>query len=73
VWSKKLNKDSLNMQVRKFLKKVGVTSQRTIEDAVNQAVESSRLKAGDKIDATMTLEIGELDISMKIEETIQID
>lgn len=61
------------MQVRKFLKKVGVTSQRTIEEAVNQAVESGRLKAGDKIDATMTLVIGELDISMKIEETIQID
>lgn len=68
-----MNKDSLNMQVRKFLKKVGVTSQRTIEEAVNQAVESGRLKAGDKIDATMTLVIGELDISMKIEETIQID
>ena len=61
------------MQVRKFLKKVGVTSQRTIEEAVIQALESNKLNTGDKINATMTLTIGELDVSMKIEESILID
>ena len=68
-----MDKDSLNMQVRKFLKKVGVTSQRTIEEAVNQALESKKLSTGDKVHATMTLKIDELDVSMKIEESIQID
>lgn len=68
-----MDKDSLNMQVRKFLKKVGVTSQRTIEEAVIQALESNKLNTGDKINATMTLTIGELDVSMKIEESILID
>lgn len=68
-----MDKDSLNMQVRKFLKKVGVTSQRTIEEAVNQALDSNKLNTGDKINATMTLQIEQLDVSMKIEETIRID
>ena len=68
-----MDKDSLNMQIRKFLKIVGVTSQRTIEEAVNQALESNKLNTGDKINATMTLVIDEIDVSMKIEETIQID
>ena len=39
-----MNEDTLNMSVRKFLKKVGVTSQREIEDAVRAAVSSGRLK-----------------------------
>ena len=68
-----MDKDSLNMQVRKFLKKVGVTSQRTIEEAVTQAIETNKLNAGDKVNATMTLTIEGLDVSMKIEEDIQID
>lgn len=68
-----MDKDSLNMQVRKFLKKVGVTSQRTIEEAVIGALESNKLNTGDKIKATMILTIGELDVSMKIEESILID
>ena len=68
-----MDKDSLNMQVRKFLKKVGVTSQRTIEEAVNQAIESNKLNIGDEINATMTLKIDQLEVSMVIEETIQID
>ena len=68
-----MDKDSLNMQIRKFLKKVGVTSQRTIEEAVNQALEQNRLGQGDQFQATMTLRIDELDITMQIEESIKID
>src|SRR5438552_1229691 len=36
-----MNEDALNMSVRKFLKKVGVTSQREIEEAVSEAVRGS--------------------------------
>ncbi len=68
-----MDKDSLNMQIRKFLKKVGVTSQRTIEEAVNQALESNRLNQGNSFKAKMTLSIDELDVSMQIEESIKID
>ena len=33
-----MDEDALNISVRKFLKKVGITSQREIETAVRQAV-----------------------------------
>ena len=33
-----MNEDTFNMEVRKFLKRLGVTSQREIEQAVREAV-----------------------------------
>ena len=39
-----MNEDLFNIEVRKFLKRVGVTSQREIESAVRRAVEAGRLK-----------------------------
>lgn len=68
-----MDKDSLNMQIRKFLKKVGVTSQRTIEEAINQALENNKAAQGDSFKATMTLRIEELDVSMQVEESIKIE
>jgi hypothetical protein len=44
-----MNEDALNVSVRKFLKKVGVTSQREIEQAVRTAVSSGRLKGNEKL------------------------
>ena len=41
-----MNEDTFNMSVRKFLKKVGVTSQREIEQAVRDAEGSGKLKGG---------------------------
>ena len=43
-----MNEDVLNMALRKFLKEVGVTSQREVEKAVNAAKKTSgkvRLRA----------------------------
>ncbi|MCP1673616.1 hypothetical protein J2T57_000715 [Natronocella acetinitrilica] len=34
-----MNPEELNMQIRKFLKQVGVTSQREIETAVREALD----------------------------------
>ena len=40
-----MNEEALNMSVRKFLKTVGVTSQREIETAVRKAVEEGRIES----------------------------
>ena len=53
----RMDEDRFNMSVRKFLKEVGVTSQRAIEKAVRDALEAGTLSAGRELDATMTLEI----------------
>ena len=46
-----MNEDVFNMSVRKLLKKVGVTSQREIEDAVRSAVGNGRLKGNEALPA----------------------
>jgi hypothetical protein len=40
-----MNDDAFNMSIRKFLKTVGVHSQREIEAAVQKALASGKLKA----------------------------
>ena len=39
-----MDEDRFNMSVRKFLKVVGVTSQREIEKAVHEAIQAGRLR-----------------------------
>jgi hypothetical protein len=52
-----VNEDVFNMEVRKFLKLVGVTSQREIEKAVRDAVKAGKLKGGEKLKAHVVLSV----------------
>ncbi len=61
-----MDDDVLNMSVRKFLKQVGVTSQRVIEQAVRQAAAEGRLKGRKKLRARMTLAIAELGVEHEV-------
>ena len=72
-WTITMNEESLNMQIRKFLKKVGISSQREIESAVREAADSGKVNTGDKIPVTMTLTVESLGISLMIEDDIRID
>ena len=51
-----MNEDTLNMEIRKFLKNVGITSQREIEHAVLKMIEQSELSGSETIAVSMTLE-----------------
>jgi len=44
-----MNEDVFNTSLRRFLKKVGITSQREIEKAVRDAVEAGRLKGHEEV------------------------
>lgn len=68
-----MNEDTFNIQIRKFLKKVGITSQREIEKAVRNAVENGTLKGNEKLNAVVVLQLPELDIDVKIEDTIALE
>ena len=68
-----MNEEALNMSVRKFLKKVGVTSQREIEDAVRQAVAEGRVDASSPLQATMTLSVSGIDLDVEIEGAIDLE
>jgi hypothetical protein len=68
-----MNEDVLNTSVRKFLKTVGVTSQREIEKAVREAVASGKLKGNEALPAKMTLTVGGINLSYTIDGAIEIE
>ena len=68
-----MNEDVLNTSVRRFLKTVGVTSQREIEKAVRAAVASGKLKGNEAMPATMTLTVGGIDLTHTINDTIELE
>ena len=68
-----MNEDAFNISVRKFLKKVGVTSQREIEQAVRTAVDGGRLNGNETLPARMTLTIDGIGLSVEIEGTVELE
>jgi hypothetical protein len=68
-----MNEDTLNTSVRKFLKKVGITSQREIEQAVRAAVAAGRLKGNEKLPAKMTLSVGRIELSLVIDGSVDLE
>jgi len=61
-----VDQDALNMQIRKFLKQVGVTSQREIEQAVNEALRTGTLRGDERLPLQMTLEVDGLSLTHTI-------
>jgi hypothetical protein len=59
--------------VRKFLKKVGVTSQREIEEAVRSALGSGRLKGNEALPAKVVLTVGGVDLKFEVEGAIELE
>jgi organic hydroperoxide reductase OsmC/OhrA len=68
-----VDQEVFNMQIRKFLKKVGITSQREIENAVRQALEDGRLAGTEKVQARVTLELPGLDLEVQVDDTIALE
>jgi hypothetical protein len=68
-----MNEDVVNMEIRKFLKKVGITSQREIEKALQEAIESGKLAGNERLSASMKLEIGGLGLSHTVDGEIALE
>lgn len=66
------DEEKFNMEVRKFLKKVGVTSQRELERAVRDGLEKGQISAKQALKPRMTLEIAELGLSFNIDGDIAL-
>ena len=61
------------MEMRKFLKKVGINSQREITHAVDNAISEGKLSGTETLSATMTLQIAEIELELKIEGQIALE
>lgn len=70
IEEEKMDEEALNMSIRKFLKKVGITSQREIERAIDQANGEGRLD-GNPVRVKMTLECDLIDDALSIEDEIR--
>ena len=68
-----MNEDNLNMEIRKFLKKVGISSQRIIENHIHEADKNGTIKAGDEIELKMTLSIENFQSTNIIDGKIMIE
>ena len=67
-----MNEDVFNSSLRKFLKKVGITSQREIEMAVRAALAAGGLKGHEKLPAKMVLTIGGINLSHEVTDEIEL-
>jgi hypothetical protein len=68
-----MNEDVLNNSVRKFLKTVGVTSQREIEKAVRAGIANGRLKGKETLPAKMVLTLGGVDLNFEVKGSIELE
>ena len=61
-----MDEDNLNLEIRKFLKQVGISSQREIENYIRKKFTEASIKIGDSIEVSMNLtsKDGELDHSI---------
>ena len=72
IYNYYMDEDYLNIEVRKFLKKVGITSQREIEKFIRKSIADGSLKEGQSIEISMNLSSENNELSHLIKETINI-
>ena len=67
-----MDEDNLNIEIRTFLKKVGITSQREIENYVRKKFSEGDLKKGQSLEIKMELSSNNGDLSHTIKEEIKV-
>jgi hypothetical protein len=67
-----MNEETFNLSIRKFLRMVGVSSQREIEQAVAKAIASGVIAGTETYPAKVTLEIPGLTLSVKFDGEIRL-
>jgi len=67
-----MNDETFNLTLRRFLKQFGITGQREIEKAVDQALASGRLTGSETLRARARLEVEGLDIETVVEGDITL-
>jgi len=67
-----MDQETFNLSIRKFLKMVGVNSQREIEQAVAKAIEGKQIAGSEAFPVHVTLEIPQLQVSVKFDGEINL-
>ena len=68
-----MDEEKLNISIRKFLKGVGINSQRIFENRIRNILENNKNANLSKVNITMQITSTELQIDEKIDGQIDID
>ena len=67
-----MDEETFNISIRKFLKMVGVSSQREIEQAVAKAVADGSIAGTEAFPAHVTLEVAGLKLKVQFDGEIRL-
>ena len=67
-----MDEDNLNLEIRKFLKQVGISSQREIENYIRKKFSERSIKTGETIKMSMNLSSEDGELNHSIKEDIKI-
>ena len=67
-----MDEDNLNIEIRKFLKKVGISSQREIENFIRKKFTEGKIKEGQSIEVSVVLSNDDNELLHTIKENIEI-
>ena len=67
-----MDQETFNLSIRKFLKMVGVNSQREIEQAVQQGLQKKSLTGDETFPVKVTLEIPSLGVKVPFDGEIKL-
>jgi hypothetical protein len=68
-----MNEETLNLSIRKFLKVVGISSQREIEKAVAKAIADGLSSGSRPFPASMTLDVPGLKLHVTFDGEIKLE
>ena len=67
-----MDEDNLNLEIRKFLKQVGISSQREIENYIRKKFSEGNIKIGDSIKVSMNLTSTDGELNHSTNESLKI-
>jgi hypothetical protein len=67
-----MDQETFNLSIRKFLKMVGVNSQREIEQAVQKSMAAGKLQGSESVPVKCTLEIPSLGVKVPFDGEIRL-
>lgn len=67
-----MNEEAFNLGIRKLLKRFGVTAQREVEKAVDEAIKAGRLRGSETLKAHITLSVDGLPMQLVLDDDIPL-
>lgn len=68
-----MDEETVNLEIRSFLKQFGVSSQRELEMAIHDAVEAGDLSGDASVPVSAILRAPSLDLEHVVEESIELE